>query len=365
MPLTTIPLPDRAIAVKRNAISVPSAYYWSIPVLLALVVFFAIWQAPSLLRDIAISQHPMSLPDASIENGKCETRKGIFVDCEAHLVYSYNGHDYQSDVEMFFVDFHFGDYQTGVTISTDKPELATLTIGVDKLWNRIISLAAMVLLLGGLIIGAMFTLARLLRVRAQLRHPDRLVAIPVAITALKKHRGGFFVTYSDGIGDKKKGRIAHTQLEAGEEPLLVGISKTKKPVALAVRHGNTSLPVLLDSRLQRIDLTEAERQAALAPFAGRAGSTPSVAAFAPKRGRSLLRGVITFFAMILLIIIAALGYWVWYVTSADSAFNTPGKEINSIMPEPLNKWGCDQLKQRFGNGGPPEGCVAGDYSSWK
>jgi hypothetical protein len=365
MPLTTIPLPDRDIAVKRNAISVPSAYYWSIPVLLILVVLFVAWQGPSLWRDIIIDQHPVSLPDASVENGKCETRKGIFVDCEAHLVYNYNGRNYQGDVDMFFVDFHLGDYQTGVMISADRPELATLTIGIDKLLNRVLSLAGMVVILGGAVVGAVFALGRTLRSRARLGRPDRLVTVPVVITALKKQRGGFFITYSDGIGDKKKGRIAHTQLDAGEEPLLVGMSKTKKPVALAVRHGNTALPVLLDRRLERLELTEAERRTALEPFAARMASVPSVAAFAPKRGRSLLRGVVTFFATILLIVVAACGYWVWYVTSADSAFNTPGMEINSIMPEPLNKWGCDQLKQRFGNGGPPEGCVAGDYTNWK
>jgi hypothetical protein len=40
-------------------------------------------------------------------------------------------------------------------------------------------------------------------------------------------------------------------------------------------------------------------------------------------------------------------------------------EINNMMPEPLNLWGCTQLEARFGGDRAPFGCTAADYTSWK
>jgi hypothetical protein len=72
-----------------------------------------------------------------------------------------------------------------------------------------------------------------------------------------------------------------------------------------------------------------------------------------------------FLVLLLLIAGGFFGYWLWYVTSAPSQYNSPGMDINNMMPEALNRWGCDQLKERFGDGRAPFGCVASDYQSWK
>jgi hypothetical protein len=51
------------------------------------------------------------------------------------------------------------------------------------------------------------------------------------------------------------------------------------------------------------------------------------------------------------------GKWYTYVAHADSPFDDFGSSLNSIMPGPLNRMGCDMLKQRFGNIPiPPKGC---------
>jgi hypothetical protein len=51
------------------------------------------------------------------------------------------------------------------------------------------------------------------------------------------------------------------------------------------------------------------------------------------------------------------GKWYSYVAHADSPFDDLGSGINSIMPGPINRLGCDMLKKRFGDIPiPPRGC---------
>lgn len=64
---------------------------------------------------------------------------------------------------------------------------------------------------------------------------------------------------------------------------------------------------------------------------------------------------------ILVIAIAAplllLGFqWHRYVTNKDTPYNEVGITLNSWMPQPIRKWGCDQLKASFPNSLPPDGC---------
>lgn len=57
-----------------------------------------------MIRDFQISQNPMVLEDGDVQNGRCTTRKAVFTDCEARLVYSYGGRNYDTEVEVMFVD---------------------------------------------------------------------------------------------------------------------------------------------------------------------------------------------------------------------------------------------------------------------
>lgn len=367
MTFPTITLPSRAFALKRGVISIPLAYYFSTPILLAIAAFMMITEGPGIVRDYTISQNPFVIQNGDI-NGKCTTRKAVFTTCEVDLAYEYDGRKYEKDVEVMFVDFHAGDYETGIVISADKPELATISLGLDMLWNRIITLAAFVLLLGGGGIAMIFLTMRILRVRAQLRRPALLTPVPVEITAIDKKRARLAVTYADRLSDRKTKRVAYTHFEPGQEPIIVG-DAGNNAVALAVWHANTSLPVLLDDRLERIEMSDQERADALAPLLVTATSAKDQQAqdrFTPqKKGPSVLQRLGLVLAVLLLIAGGIFGYWLWYVTSAPSQYNSPGMDINNMMPAALNRWGCDQLKKRFGDGLAPFGCVASDYQSWK
>lgn len=364
--MSSLVLPSRPLSLARNVISTPNAYFWSTPIILALAIFLFVSEAPGVIRDYQISQNPLVLENGDVQNGRCTTRKAIFTDCEARLVYNYGGRDYDTEVEVMFVDFHTGDYETGLVISADHPELATMSLGLDMLWNRIITLTVFVILLGGMSLGMIFLGIRIWRVKGQLRRPAMLNPVPVEVTAFDRKRGVLSITYNDKIAADKTGRSAYTRMKNGEEPLIVGEAKGKA-IGLAVRHGNTALPVLLDDRLQRVELTNDERAAALASLASQqeGDRNATVLVEEPKKAVSIWKRLQIFFGVLLLIVVGVVGFWLWYVTSSTTQFQSPGMDINNLMPAPLNEWGCQQLKKRFGQDRAPFGCVADDYTSWK
>ena len=309
--------------MKRGVISVPTAYYFSIPVLLVITAVMLVAEGPGVLRDYQISRDPLEIESGDI-NGSCKTRKAIFTTCEADLSYDHAGVSYRKDVEVMFVDFHSGDYEAGLVISAKNPELATISLGLDMLWNRIITLGVFVALLGFGSIAMLFTLIRSLRAGLRLRHPAPLTVIPVALTAVAEKRSRLFVTYADTVREGKTKRQSFTHLERGRIPVVVGHTG-KYDVALAVWHGETPLPVLLDDQLQRIELTEKERAEALASLgpvvASREQEGISDPGAAVTKAPSLVRRLAMFLAIVAFIVVATFGYWLWYVTSAPSQFN--------------------------------------------
>lgn len=366
MTFPTITLPTRPLVLKRGAISTPLAYYFSTPILLAIAVFMVVTEGPGILRDYKINQNPLVIENAGI-SGNCTTRKAVFTTCEVDLSYEHGGQRYEKDVDVMFVDFHTGDYETGLVISADRPDLATITLGLDMLWNRIITLAAFALLLGGGSLAMIFLALRILRVRSQLRRPAHLTPIPVEITGMDKKRNRLAVTYADRLSERKTKRVAYTRFEAGQEPIIVGDAGSN-PVALAVWHGNTSLPILLDDRLERIEMSAQERADALAPLYAATTPTdtqPMLPTLPTKKGLSLRRRLALLLVFMLLIVGSIFGYWLWYVTAAPSQFNSPGMDINNMMPEALNQWGCSQLQKRFADDRAPFGCTAADHLSWR
>jgi hypothetical protein len=364
--LPSLALPKRPLSLAPKAISTPSAYFWSTPVILALAVFLLVWEAPGVIRDFRISQNPVLIEDGDVQNGRCTTRRAILTDCEARLVYTYRGQAYDTEVEVMFVDFHTGDYETGLVISADRPELATISLGLDKLWNRIITLAAFVIILGGMGLAMIALGFRIWRVKLRLRHPALLIPVPVEITAFDRKRGLLNITYNDKIAADKTGRSGYTRMSPGQEPLIVG-EYNGKAIGLAVRHGDTALPILLDDSLERINLSDEERSDALAPLLalqGGDGSAPRLVEATTHRVSTWTRLKLVF-GVIMLIFTGVIGFWLWYVTSSATQFQSPGMDINNLMPKTLNDWGCAQLKKRFGQDRAPFGCVAEDYTSWK
>lgn len=350
-PLT---LPARPLTVVPEALAPARGIVLTLIVLLALAGGLTAWQGPALWRDIQISRNPVTLHDAQVLDGRCSTRRGI-TDCSARLVYTYQGRAYDTHSEMAFVDFSSSDYLVDVVISADRPELATMSIGLEKLWNRGIVFAVFILLFGGGAVGVLVQAWRNRRHRRDWQGAARLDLVPVTITQVQNARGAQIVTYRPASGPAMV-----TRFTGFAGPLsMPDATGTMKGVA--VRREGVASPVLLDEVLDRLDLTADERASALSQIATTTTRTPG----APVRPRRNWRRRVLLGVLVLVLIAAGLvGYWLWYVTSGD-AFNTPGKEINAIMPSALNQWGCDQLHARFPKSHPPTGCVGVDFSTWR
>ena len=361
MALSHIKLPTRPLLTKRNPFAQGAWYLVAFLMLGGFAVFLTIWQVPGLLRDFQISQNPVTVTNGDID-GECSTRKGI-TDCDAHLTYSYNGQDYDTNVAMMFLDFNSGDYLVDVVISADKPELATLSLGLDMLWNRI---AVFAVLAGICAVSGVVLLVQSMQFGAnnsRLRQAGAMTLVPVDIAGVKKGRGGSLVSYIDHLKGPKSKRTSYTRLARGEEPLMVADDQGNA-VGVAVLHERAALPVLLDAGLTRLDLTADERRAMLASIGEPAFAITTDAA-KPKRSFHPWRGLAAGLGILVLFAIGAMGYWLWYVTSGSTQFDSIGMEINNVMPAPLNEWGCDQLEQRFKKENAPYGCTASDYVSWK
>jgi hypothetical protein len=260
--MALITLPQRPLKLSRHA---RPGYFWALVGAMFLIVvglFILVWQAPGIQHDWTISRNPVLVQDGNIENAKCTTRKAIFTDCEALLSYVVDGAEYHTEVSLMFVDFNTDGYTVEIVRSGDDPSLATMDIGIDKLWNRVILLAVLLLFtLGGgvalFLQGARNMRASGLLARAGMFEPVRVAIAAVAATGKRQQ-----VTITNPAGARPKAQFM-SAFRKGEEPLIVQTNKGEV-YGIAVMVPGTPVPVLLDRGLMRLDLTEAERATALA-----------------------------------------------------------------------------------------------------
>lgn len=76
---------------------------------------------------------------------------------------------------------------------------------------------------------------------------------------------------------------------------------------------------------------------------------------------------------IFIIVVAFIGFsafvlfqWYGYVTNKENPYDEVGIELNRYMPEAMQKWGCNQLKENFGDKAlPPYGCADETGRAWR
>jgi hypothetical protein len=260
--MAMITLPQRPLKLSRRA---RPAYVWALIgalFLIALGLFLLIWQVPGIQHDWTISRNPVLVQDGNIEDAECTTRKGIFTDCEAHLSYVVNGTQYETDVALMFFDFNTDGYAVDIVRSGDDPSLATMDIGIEKLWNRVILALIMMLVTLGAGFALFWQGAQNMRASGLLARPGLLVPIRVAITSVDTAGSRTHVSVTNPAGARPKKKFA-SSFRKGEEPLIIQTG-TGEVYGIALQHPDTDVPVLLDRGLMRLDLTETERAAALA-----------------------------------------------------------------------------------------------------
>lgn len=163
MALPTMTFPERPLRVRPPGTGAGAALgtlLWTAFLLVA-VAFLILPPIGSLRDDFTIADTARPVHGGTVD-GRCSTHGGILVRCTATLaVPGRDGPGVQREVDYFFVDFHTGDYTATVVADPVHPALLSTDLALDKLWNRVCTLATFIPLGLGLAFGAL----RLLRAR--------------------------------------------------------------------------------------------------------------------------------------------------------------------------------------------------------
>lgn len=247
--------PKRPLRVLKSPVASPWLNIVGVMVCLGFAVGFAWFSTTELMRDWKISAAPMAVRDADVTNGRCRTHY-VVVDCSATVSYRVAGVPYRSEPSFLFVSLDSYD-RASVVRSASNPELATLDIALDQLWNRIITLICFVALFAGVSIYIITLIPEARRATRLKQQKVGVIPMVVEITAGKSSYGQttYYFSYDDG-GQKRKTQ----NLMRKDEPFIVA-RKGQQALALAVLAGHGVRPILLNERLTTIDLTDDERNA--------------------------------------------------------------------------------------------------------
>lgn len=252
-------LPARTMRATRSVFSGTMINLWSGILLLGIALFIGVWQGPGIWRDIRIAQDPAALANFDVRNGECSFRR-FFTTCEADVDYLYVGMPFEAHISFAFVDFSSRDYSVQVVIARGNPELATLDLGIDMLWNRIAVFAVLVLLLGGLGLRALYVVVATMRENRAAREGGAVRPVLLEITRSDKVWGAKAIAYRRKPEGNEKTAAASARFGKKDEPVwFLASDGAYHPVG--VEMDGVRRPILLDAALARLDFSEAERAA--------------------------------------------------------------------------------------------------------
>ncbi|MFP1804779.1 hypothetical protein ACLEED_01165 [Lonsdalea quercina] len=254
---------SRPIFISRPGIASSLGAFIAGLLILCGALLFAKSEVPDIYRDYIINKSPLVIENSDISNGECRMKYSITF-CSADVKYKYKNENHASKINILFLDLSRGNYKTDVVISSEHPELATLTLGLDKLNNRIIAAGG---LIGALLILAALSLinsVKFFRAGRRAKCLSELTLVPVETDEIRKLLFIRVLPYTYIGEDKKKIKLA-SLLKRNEQPIYLDDSK-KRAWAVLLKEAN--IPVLLDDRLMRLELSDEERESLRAAFAG-------------------------------------------------------------------------------------------------
>lgn len=253
-------LPHREIRLKKTGVWPGVVQYFAALFFAGLAIFFVVSSGPGLLRDWSISRDPILVDDAAIADGECRTSKGFFVDCSGTVSYTVDGRSLSKEISLMFLDIGSGDYVVDVVRSRSHPDEVTLSIGLDYLWNRTITLTVFAGAMA--LFSAAFIRSGLKSDGARRRagKPSALKVVTVPVIGSENVVGGTVVQFQYGTDARGKPLLATSRFGKKDGPLL---SAGERMEAVAVIPEGASVPFLLDERLERLDITPEERSRAL------------------------------------------------------------------------------------------------------
>jgi hypothetical protein len=138
------------------------ATFWvlfGVVALAALLGACAFYTAPALVSDWQVRAAAEPVAEARISNGKCSSKIAIHI-CDLTLSLRRPTGTVTRRVNYVFAGLHVGDFGAGPMADPARPDLITTDLGLDRLWNRTITLAAIMAALAAAIFGALLSLVR-------------------------------------------------------------------------------------------------------------------------------------------------------------------------------------------------------------
>jgi len=245
-------LPNRPVRVLRSG----KGQFWPLVVVLValgLVGGLLYWQAPPLWRDYQISRDYSIVAKGEVRGGRCETRKAVFTDCNVDIAYPAGGAQRLKQIEFMFLSFGSGgDYIVDVVRSNTAPDQVTISLALEKLWNRVALAGVFLAILLAMLWAGLRGFVQG-RASAKLLQPVRLTPIAAAITNSQDSGIGSTIAFHYAP-DANTTRKSSGFFKRKEKPLIFGDG-----LSLAVLPEGGKDPILMDEGLLRVDFTDAER----------------------------------------------------------------------------------------------------------
>ncbi len=125
----------------------------------AVLVACAIDTAPVVISDWQVHTTAAAAPNARVSEGRCSAKIVIHI-CDATLALRTPQETVTRRVNYVFAGLHVGDYRVGVMADPARPDLVTTDLGLDRLWNRTITLLAIMGAIVAVLIGAPISMIR-------------------------------------------------------------------------------------------------------------------------------------------------------------------------------------------------------------
>ncbi|MBK3395213.1 MULTISPECIES: hypothetical protein [Methylobacterium] len=124
-----------------------------------ILVACAVYTAPAVISDWQVQATAKPAAEARVSDGKCSAKLFIHI-CDATLALRTPQGTVTRRVNYVFSGLEAGDYRVGVMADPARPDLVTTDLGLDRLWNRTITLLAIAGLTAATIVGALLSMVR-------------------------------------------------------------------------------------------------------------------------------------------------------------------------------------------------------------
>ena len=246
-------LPARALRARPPGARATTA--WSLVGLVmfgTMLGFLLVFVPPDLVTDWQVRGTALALRDGTVPDSDCSDRDLIEI-CDMTVAAPVGAAVMQRRVHYVFLSSQDGPITVQVVADPAHPGWLTTDFGLDVFWDRVASLVGATALLGGFVGGGGWAALRSYR-RAQTWRRFDSVPVPLRLVARQQlYKGEIWTVRSED------GQTARWPVPRRSAPFALGSASE----ILGLQQVASSAIMPLDDKLRWVDLSSAERAAAL------------------------------------------------------------------------------------------------------